>query len=243
MKENWFFLRGLIRESEHWRDFLAAFASAFPARRVIAMDLPGTGELRHLKSPLSISSTARLLREKFSPPPGESNYLFAISLGAMVGFEWMAEFPDDFKGAVLLNTSLRGLSPLWHRLRPENYLTLLRLFGPCSHLEREKTILRITSSGEHPALAETWAKLAEERPVTKANAIRQLIAAARFSPPKERPRPRVLLLNSLGDRLVSPDCSRRIAEHWQLPLHTHPKAGHDLTLDAPEWVLEQLRSI
>ena len=50
----------------------------------------------------------------------------------------------------------------------------------------------------------------------------------------------ILLLASLGDRLVSPRCSERIARAWNAPLRMRPDAGHDLPLDDPDWVLGQL---
>jgi pimeloyl-ACP methyl ester carboxylesterase len=50
----------------------------------------------------------------------------------------------------------------------------------------------------------------------------------------------MLVLASLGDRLVSPGCSRRIASRWALPIRLHPTAGHDLPLDDPEWVVQQV---
>jgi pimeloyl-ACP methyl ester carboxylesterase len=243
MKERWFFLRGLIRETAHWQSFLSAFAQAFPERAVVPLDLPGTGRLRELPSPWNVPGITEIMRGQLLAQGEGKNILFAISLGGMVGFDWISRYPQDFTAGVFLNSSLRGLSPLSHRLRPANYLRLLRMFGPMRPVNREKKILKLTSSLSHPGLAEEWARLAEERPVSKSTALRQLVAAARFSPPHERPRPPLLLLNSLGDRLVAPDCSQKIADHWQLPLRSHPTAGHDLTLDAPSWVLEQLKKI
>jgi predicted alpha/beta hydrolase family esterase len=50
----------------------------------------------------------------------------------------------------------------------------------------------------------------------------------------------LLLLNSAADRLVQASCSQAIAQAWHCPLQTHPSAGHDLCLDAGEWVIEQI---
>jgi pimeloyl-ACP methyl ester carboxylesterase len=77
--------------------------------------------------------------------------------------------------------------------------------------------------------------------VSKQNALRQIIAAAKYAPALDKPIPPVLLLNGLGDRLVSSACSESISKRWSLPLISHPWAGHDLCLDDAEWVLEQLR--
>jgi len=43
-----------------------------------------------------------------------------------------------------------------------------------------------------------------------------------------------------GDRLVSPSCSRAIARAFSAELAVHPTSGHDITLDAGPWVVEQL---
>jgi hypothetical protein len=38
-----------------------------------------------------------------------------------------------------------------------------------------------------------------------------------------------------------PACSAALARAWGCPLRTHPEAGHDLPLDAPDWLIEQVR--
>jgi hypothetical protein len=42
----------------------------------------------------------------------------------------------------------------------------------------------------------------------------------------------------MGDQMVNPECSQQLAEHWNLPLYTHPSAGHDVFIDDPQWVLQ-----
>jgi pimeloyl-ACP methyl ester carboxylesterase len=243
MSETWFFLRGLVRESGHWNGFLENFAHAFPHRKVVALDIPGAGPKFQEPSCTSISATMESLRAEFAAQRGEKNYLFAVSLGAMVGVEWLHQHPKDFGGAVLVNTSLRGLSPLPHRLRPQNYGALLSILMSGTLEERERKILEITS--RRPEMVERWAKpwaaIQAARPVSKANALRQLLAAARYAPPRSKPAVPVLILNGGSDGLVNPDCSQRLAKLWDAPLKVEPSAGHDLTLDAPAWVIEQLK--
>lgn len=238
-KQKWFFLRGLVRESGHWAGFLEKFQSHFPQVEIVPIDLPGSGVHFQKTCPSSVPGMVDELRKEFLSA-GSTNHLFAISLGAMVGLDWMHRYPQDFQSAILVNTSLRGISPLYHRLLPRNYFTILKCFFS-SPLEIEKNILRITSNRPelHAALALEWEKIHRSRPVSKSNAIRQLWAAAKFHPPQEKPRTKILLLNSLEDHLVSPDCSRALADFWKVPLQRHPSAGHDLTLDEPQWVLEQ----
>ncbi|MBR9882874.1 MAG: hypothetical protein GYB21_04105 [Oceanospirillales bacterium] len=85
-----------------------------------------------------------------------------------------------------------------------------------------------------------WAIYARECPVSRANLGRQLFAAARYRGPRNPPTQDTLILNAQGDQLVNPGCSSSIARHWGVPLKTHPWAGHDLTHDAPEWVIDRL---
>ncbi len=238
-----FFLRGLVREAGHWHGFLERFAAAFPGVEAVALDIPGNGVHFREASPLSVPGMAEFMRREFLSRRGEENYLFALSLGGMVGVEWLHRWPDDFRKAVLVNTSLRGLSPLHHRLRPRNYARIARMMLSGKPSLVETGILAMTSARTEGAeeITQAWLKIHQARPVSVRNAVRQLVAAARFHPPQAKPKIPVLILNGGRDQLVNPACSRALAAHWSLPLHTHPAAGHDLTLDEPEWVLERLK--
>lgn len=74
------------------------------------------------------------------------------------------------------------------------------------------------------------------------NVFSQMMAAASYQSGEIKPKQPILLLNGLGDRLVSPAYSEAIHKKWQLELHRHPWAGHDLTLDDGEWVVLQLKN-
>lgn len=52
----------------------------------------------------------------------------------------------------------------------------------------------------------------------------------------------MLLLAGAADQLVDPESSRRLAQCWRAPLRLHPTAGHDLPLDARQWVAAQVAS-
>lgn len=238
-----FFLRGLVREAGHWSGFLESFASAFPDIEAIPLDLPGNGVHFREKSPLSVKEMADAVRRDFLNRKGEENYLFALSLGGMIGLEWLHHWPADLRGAVLANTSVRGLSPLHQRLRPGNLPRIMRMFFSADPFFIERSILEMTSerTDRFSELTEAWVKIHQEHPVSVANALRQLLAAACFHPPGEKPLVPILILNGAADKLVNPTCSKALAEHWKLTLQAHPGAGHDLTLDAPEWVIDQLK--
>lgn len=242
----WVLLRGLAREAGHWGGFVPALAAWLEAGdELLALDLPGNGSLCHLASPATVSGMVQACRANLSErgrsPPV---MLVALSLGGMVALEWALAFPDEVAGCVLINTSVASRAPLWERLRPRNCLRLLGLLAPGrSPLAREHEVLAMTSADpeRHAGLAAVWAAIARERPVSRLNFLRQLMAAARYAPSRqEPPGTPVLLLASAGDGLVSARCSQRLAQRWALPLHLHRSAGHDLPLDEPEWVIRHV---
>lgn len=241
----WLLLRGLTREAAHWGDFIPALAQALPAARIATLDLPGNGQLHAQASPWSVPAMVRACREQAAcqglVPPF---HVLALSLGAMVGVAWAHAAPREVAALVAINTSMRPFSPLPQRLRPANYPALLRLLlAPGKPLAAEATVLRLTSN--HPpqpdALLADWAAVRARRPVKGRNALRQLVAAARFRAPQAPPPCPVLLLASTRDHLVDMRCSQAMARAWQCPLHLHPTAGHDLPLDDPHWVARHVK--
>jgi pimeloyl-ACP methyl ester carboxylesterase len=240
----WLFLRGWAREARHWGDFPVVFQSALPGVRVRALDLPGNGALRAGKSPLSVGAMVGELRASLrAEGTGGPYHLLGLSLGAMAAIEWASHAPGEVSACVLINASLRPFSSFHERLRPRNYATLLRLALLESNAQaREAAILRLTSTQAHAGLPAIWARYGIERPVTRANVLRQLIAAARYRAPANAPEIPLLILASGADQLVDPSCSAALARHWNAPIVTHPTAGHDLPLDAPEWVAAQVKS-
>lgn len=241
----WVLLRGLTREARHWGDFPRRLAAAFPAATVLSPDLPGNGRLDAQRSPANVAGMVAqlrtVLREQGHVPPYR---VLAMSLGAMVTVAWAQQFPHEIEAAVLINTSLRPISPFWQRLRPRSYLPLLLLavFGGKPRAW-EETILQLTTrlAAEPQAVLAHWIRLRESAPVSRANALRQLRAAIGFRAPRAAPAVPLLLLASEQDGLVDPRCSARLARCWHLPLAWHPEAGHDLPLDDPEWLIARLQ--
>lgn len=241
----WIFLRGLTREAAHWGRFTAEFQLAMPQARIHMLDLPGNGAHRRLTSPLSVAGMVDACRDACIRRGIEAPvYLLAMSLGAMVAAEWARVAPEELNGCVLINTSMRPFSPLPHRLRPANYPDLLRLaLGGGSPEAIEQTVLRLTSNQPDQLrdVIPDWAAVRRQRPVRTGNAVRQLLAAARYRAPREAPGVPLLLLASEHDQLVDSRCSQAIADAWHCPLRMHPAAGHDLPLDDPRWVVDQVR--
>jgi len=236
----WVLLRGLTREAGHWGEFPQRLARA-TGEPVLAPDLPGNGRLHAGRSPASVPALAEHCMRRLACD--ERTIVVAMSLGAMVAVEWMRRAPEGFAGAALINTSLSVASPFWHRLQPRSYPAIARLLLPgLAPLARERLILWLTTArpGAHERLPAEWAHLAQARPVRRSNALRQFWAAARYRGPGQPPPVPLLLLASAGDVLVSPRCSQALSRRWGLPLRLHPWAGHDLSVDDPDWLLHVL---
>ena len=243
----WIFLRGLAREIRHWGPFVGQFEQAMPEARVVALDLPGNGRLNQQSSPLRVQEMVahcrtHLALRNIKPPYN----VLAMSLGAMVAVAWADAYPQEVATNVLINTSMRPFSPFYERLRPANYGALLKLvvLGASPDVW-ERTVLRLTSNQASDPATEAvlplWLAWRKANPVSRGNALRQLVAAARFCAPQARPVCATLVLASTQDRLASVACSIALAMHWQCDLRIHPSAGHDLPLDDGPWVAAQVR--
>lgn len=244
MKKNWIFIRGLGRDSRHWGDFITLFKKHFNNDSVYLMDIPGSGKYSSERCPVSVSKIVDIIVERWQEQhPNESANVVALSFGAMLAVDWMTRYPDMVESAVLMNTSSGNWSRFYHRLHYKIYPDLLfMLVG--NLYRREQKIIELTSNlyPSRKALTAIWNKYAQQNRISHWNLLRQFWAASRFILPEKKPQRPVLLLNSLADRLVHPDCSKTIAEKWQVTLNRHPAAGHDISLDAPLWVIEQIKA-
>ena len=239
---NWLLLRGLIRDKRHWGSFLDKFQESFPDAKLICLDFPGIGTESTRLSPITVAGItddlrARWLETKKNAGP---SYLLSISLGSMVGLDWCARYPEDFKGIVIINSSAKNLSLPWERLNWKIIPALLTSAAQKDPIQREKGIIKLTTHMQKDidTLAHKWGTFEEDRPKLRATALRQLKAATRFICPTKIAVPG-LVLSSLRDRFTSSNCSQALARHLGWQLCAHPLAGHDLPLDDPEWVSEQ----
>jgi pimeloyl-ACP methyl ester carboxylesterase len=238
----WIFLRGLTRESRHWGDFVGRFQNELPSHPVLTLDLPGNGVFNHKSSPSRVidmvqACRAELAQQLVAPP----FYLLALSLGGMVAVAWAQAYPQEVAAQVLINTSMRPFNPFYRRLRPSTYSALLKLIlGGASPLQWERAVLNMTSRTRDESVLPLWIALRQANPVSKTNALRQLVAAALFRAPAVLPIAATLILASDHDQLVSAQCSKVMAHQWRCALRVHPSAGHDLPLDDGAWVAQQV---
>jgi pimeloyl-ACP methyl ester carboxylesterase len=239
----WIFLRGLTRESRHWGDFVGQFQQVMPYQSVVTLDLAGNGRMNHQRSDCRIEDMVADCRTQLAlrhiAPPYQ---LLAMSLGAMVAVAWAQSHPDEVVAQVLINTSMRRFNPFYQRLLPANYWPLLRLLLPgATPQDWERAILNMTSRGGHEAVLPSWLTLRRTHPVSRLNALRQLLAAARYAAADKPPVTPTLLLASAQDQLVSVQCTLVLARQWGCAHRIHPEAGHDLPLDDGPWVAQQVR--
>lgn len=243
-QKHFYLIRGLIREKGHWGSFLKHLEASFPDARITTIDIPGAGDYFNSPSPLSIRRMVEQMRQDFLKirTENEEPHLIAISLGGMIAVEWMKRYPADFKRATLINTSFGGISPVYHRLFPSAFLFLLKV-PVLKGRSKESRILELVTNHKEifNDTLDMWEVIQKERPVSLKNTIKQLLAGARFKVGEFHPPIPLTILASTKDRMVSVECSRAIAKKWNLQIVEHPTAGHDLSVDDPEWVALRIK--
>lgn len=241
--ETWILLRGLSREAGHWGHFLPELADAMPGVSLLTLDLPGTGARLRDSWPSTIADVVEMVRleAKARREPGAPVVLFGVSLGGMVVMEWASRHPREVAGVVVGASSAANLAPFWKRMRPRALVTLGRSVFTLDTAAREARIVR-TVSNRRDLWNETirsWSEIARQRPVSRLTVGGQVASASRWRAPRKLEVPSLFLVGK-RDRLVHPDCSRRLARRYRAELVVHPDAGHDLTTDASEWVIGNL---
>jgi len=233
----------LARESRHWGDFPQTWKQNFPDDTLHFLDAPGVGDQRHRQSPLSVAALVADMRKRWqSMAPNEPCALLSLSLGGMLGMHWTSAHAEDFVMHIAMNTSSADLGAPWERMRWGALAMLARTLLAWGPKRREAIVLHQVSnrSEVRRQQAPAWADIAADAPIQRSTAIRQLIAAARYVRPPQLAVP-TLFLGSAGDRLMRPQCTLRLAEALGAPWAMHDDAGHDLPLDAAQWVCEQVR--
>jgi pimeloyl-ACP methyl ester carboxylesterase len=238
----WIFLRGLTRGNIHWGKFPEILKLAYPDIEVEFLEIPGNGYLNLEKTSTDINQILKQLknRSKFCQQNLSFN-ICGISLGGMVALKWAELFPQDVESVTIINSSLKQLSPLYHRLLPNNYAKIFKAIGESDIQNQEKIILQLTSnkSNETQSYLKSFTNFATEHKILRFNIIRQLILANRIRI-TNFPNIPLIIIVSENDRLVSSHCSKIIFKVLGGSLHCHPSAGHDLPLDEPDWLLEIL---
>ncbi|WP_430462614.1 alpha/beta fold hydrolase [Thalassolituus sp. LLYu03] len=239
--QDWILIRGLIRARFHWGDFPQQLLNQLPAgTRLHTPEVAGNGERFAEKTPFSIHAMMHDVRQQCLQSGSLDHgpvVIVAISMGAMIAAEWARCFPGEIRALHLINTSFSNLSSPISRMRAGAFFGLWGAYLTGQSLE--SAILRWTSNQPQTRLAGHWEAYAESHPLSLRNALAQLLSASSFRGPEAAPCP-AWCYTSLGDRLVNPECTARIAHLWQVPLATHPSAGHDLPLDDSAWLIHEI---
>jgi pimeloyl-ACP methyl ester carboxylesterase len=237
-------LRGLVREQRHWGNFLSKWQENLPMISAHCLDHPGVGTEFSRSSPYSIAEITDdirnrwlILKEKHKEPW----ILFSISLGAMVGMDWVARYPDDFCHLTIINTSVANLSWPWERFYLDKLKVLIYLSREKDPIKKERAILDMVSlkAENKDELARLWAGYALKPHKLRQRAIAQLWAAIKFRAPMKINIPLTVLCGE-KDTMVNPVATKKIASYYGVPCHSHIEGGHDLTLDQADWVCETL---
>lgn len=242
----WILLRGLTREARHWADLPDRLRASGLDDEIVCPDLPGSGQWVGERAPMRIAATTDFVRARLAAHgPAPPYRIVALSFGAMVALDWAQRFPSEIERLVLINTSIRRDNGPFERLRPSAWPRVLRAvwcWDQGARCDAEAAIHALTCRRVDTREADlaAWTAIYAHAPPTRANAWRQLAAAARFEGPPSAPGCPLLLLVSRADALVHPACSAKLAARWGATLIEHPWAGHDLPHDDPAWLADTI---
>lgn len=270
--ETWILLRGWMRHHGHWFGFDQALAKhrhqlaqVHASPRVCTIDLLGNGRFVETPSPRQITQQARHLYTQLQAQDNDGDiFIVALSMAGLVAIAALWSEPETLtsaepalgqdnchadwrtrvKGLILINPSVRGQSYVWERLRPRAWPRVMQrlIWLKPWQLEQDLVQLTVNNRALWPAIIKHNRQLLSTYPITRTNALNQLVSAARFSLtgfPNQFPKP-LLVLSGKGDRLVASASGLRLAQRLGGHFALHPTGGHDLTTDAPEWVLAQI---
>lgn len=243
---NIFLLRGLVREKKHWDWFKGYLQDAFPSANIILLEIPGVGESFDLTSPDNFTDMIKFMRDNSLSyiDDKNENILIAMSLGGMIARVWLDQYKTDFSKLILINTSFKGITPLFQRLRPLSILRFIRIFFTPSIRSREKLILAMVSNNksQREKLLDGWIDIQEKRPVKRNSFINQIKAALTSKVDISVPsNVKILILAGKKDKLCNYKSSIKLNQAWGGDILIHETAGHDLPIDDPRWLVQTIK--
>ena len=247
-------IRGLIRSRFHWHTFpkiLSCYLQPLNiSHRIITLNIAGNGDRFLEKTPLSIEAMASDAYEQLSAILSDSLggaenqakiHLIGISMGGMIASHLAKLLINKDRppsSLHLINSSFSDVAGVLKRFKLKAGFSLLcNLTNP---RRREQCILKWTANQTGvEQYTEAWTKEAQQHPISLRNALVQLSAASRCPIPA-KPDVVCRIYASINDRLVDCECSKQIAKIWQVPILLEGRGGHDLSLDQPHWLAENI---
>jgi pimeloyl-ACP methyl ester carboxylesterase len=236
-------LRGLARGKHHWGRFVTLMEQAFPEKKVIAIDLAGNGDRYKETSPTTIQAAVEDIRQQLQSINLQPPYdVISLSLGGMITLQWLHE-NQEIEKAIVMNTS-HAMLPFYQRMRPSAILTIITsVFLLPIHL-RERVIFGLNANKDpDQEVIQQWITLEKAQSVSFRNLINQIKIAKTFTTSLTISNEKALLLASTHDHLVNVNCSKKIASDFNINIQYHPVAGHEISLDDPNWVIDQAKRV
>ncbi len=245
-------IRGLAREAGHWGGFTKILENKLTKSKcknikIITPDIAGCGKYHLLTTPNSINKITDQLRisiindYKNSIESNKNIVLIGLSLGGMIALDWLQRYPNEIDKTCVINSSL-GEHPILWRVKASVFpLLIVGLFIPRKLLE--KLILRKVSNEKNREKfidnLRLWIEIYEKRPVRLTSIINMLLAASNFKL-NNQITSSGLVITSTKDRFVNYKSSEDIAARLGWDIYYHKLAGHDLSLDAPDWLSDKI---
>ncbi len=242
---SYLFLRGLSRNQFHWYE--KDSYEKILQNEVHFLDLPGFGLNQKKYSPTTIRGIRRKLQDDWRHysmklDPNSKKVIVGMSLGGLVAMNW-ASVSKEWDALVMINSSTSDLSWPWERLNPKAYLPFVKGFVLKDSKKWEESIFDVTCNYDlnKKKIVEDWTEIRKTYPIKNLNLFNQLNAASAYKSPKTMDTPG-LVLTSTRDRLVSFRCSKKIAKKFDFEIKISRASGHDLSVDAKDWMLNHIKS-
>lgn len=239
-------MRGLGRSQGHWLDFPKLIQAKIPDTTCYFIDLPGIDRTQAAPRQ-TISSYTDTVRDRFLSIQNKCTHwnILGISLGGMLTLDWILRYQDDFKNAIIINTSSENTKIKRVYLKTLTQLALAKVFSS-NKFENEfrilKAITHLNPTDAHEA-ARKLALISEICPISFWVVIKQIYAASKFKIVPHlslNSEIKTLFLGSLLDPLTPVNHTIKLAEIFGGRLEVHPNAGHDLPLEDPAWVVSKI---
>lgn len=236
-------LRGLGRWSEHWCGFDELLARHC---QVIAIDNRGFGLSRKAKVglDLSIDLLADDVAGVLKHLSVASAVVVGVSLGGMLAISLAGRYPQQVHKLVLVNASVGG-SP-YRRITNKALAALGRgIVSPDTFYDAlARALLAPTSPDATVTTLKTkWSEIDKAHGLMPGRVLLQLLAASKF-----RPGPRMqlvqaptLVLKGNQDQFIDSRNSDWICQHIPGAILRECDGGHELGLDKPEWLADEIR--